>query len=90
MKNNAKEVYIRVDTICATCQRDQEGKNGKEFDDLADDEICPLLGAAFNGVVQQWGWENGKPTCSDYWQEGEPDPGQRCTNTADIFQEGAI
>lgn len=61
-------------------------REGADFDDCDDNEVCEIIGASFRDEAVEWReLDDGRCVCVAYIQEGQPIPPPRCTQTVDMF-----
>jgi hypothetical protein len=73
---------------CHECQRDKAMREGADFDECDDNEVCPIIAASFQGTVPQWVYgPDGQPMCTAFVEAGKPLPVPRCAVTTDMFGE---
>lgn len=78
---------------CRRCQRDKAMREGADYDECDDNEICriPARTMAFNveddEYPNEWQYgQDGQPCCTAFVPEGEPIPPTRCDRTIDLFE----
>lgn len=79
--SNGTEGEGFFESWCRHCARDKAMREGCNTDECDDNELCPLIAAAFAFPVddpkypQEWCYDkNGQPQCTAFIQAGEPIP----------------
>jgi len=85
LPSNGSEGAGFFENWCCHCARDKAMREGVDFDECDDNEVCGIIAAAFRGPVAEWIYKNGEPTCTAYVPAGET-PAQRCERTEDMFR----
>ncbi len=86
MPSNGTEGMAFIESWCATCARDKAMREGADFDDCDDNEVCEIIGASFRDEAVEWReLDDGRCVCLAYVPEGQPIPPPRCENTLDMF-----
>ena len=73
---------IFLDGLCANCERDKSLNGTKQIDDCEDDDLCPIVGASFEGKAVEWRDVDGVLRCIKFVPKGAIIP---CENTPDMF-----
>lgn len=82
--SNGTEGYLFFRQHCARCRRDAVLGMGKDFDTCSDDELCPIVAAAFRGTAHQWREDDdGNTWCTAFEPQRAP---TRCEHTPDLFK----
>lgn len=85
LPSNGTEGIIFMDGWCRKCARDKAMREGADFDECDDNELCPIIAAAFRGPVAEWVADENGPKCTAFVPAGDPVPPPRCGRTADMF-----
>ena len=43
-----------MESLCGKCARDKAMREGCDFDDCDDDDLCEIIAAAFRGQAVEW------------------------------------
>jgi len=82
-------IYILTE-FCQHCARDKAMREGADFDECDDDELCEIIAASFRGEAVEWReMEDGAVKCIAFVPAGQPIPDLRCQHTADLFDQKA-
>lgn len=82
-------IYILTE-FCQHCARDKAMREGADFDECDDDELCEIIAASFRGEAVEWReMEDGAVKCIAFVPAGQPIPDPRCPHTADLFDQKA-
>ena len=81
---NGSEGADFLDTWCRRCARDKAMRDGADFDECDDNELCQIIAASFRGEVAEWIYKDGEPTCTTFVPAGDKVP-QVDTLTGDLF-----
>ncbi len=80
---------------CCKCQRDKSMRDGDDFDECDDNELCPIIADTFAYKVsdekypKEWTYgKYGAPCCTAFVPAGDSIPCPRCTRTVDMFENG--
>lgn len=91
--SNGTEGEFFFSAWCRHCQRDKAMRDGVDYDECDDNEICliPAATMAFNVEDEEYPkeWQYGKdgqPCCTAFVPEGETIPEKRCELTVDMFE----
>lgn len=85
--SNGTEGYSFLEQACGNCARDKAMREGVEFENCDDNEVCPIIAASFMGEAVEWRrLENGEVMCTSFVHAGEPIPQPRCERTLDLFK----
>jgi len=85
--SNGSEGSTILSSLCSKCARDKAMRDGADFDDCDDDELCEIIAASFRGHAVEWReTPDGEVTCIAFVPHGEAIPEQRCTMTIDMFE----
>ena len=83
--SNGAEGTDFIEQWCANCQRDKAMREGCDFDECDDNELCEIIAASFRGEAVEWReLEGGECVCIAFVPAGEMVP-ERCPLTADMF-----
>lgn len=86
MPSNGTEGSMLLCSLCSTCARDKAMRDGVDFDECDDDELCEIIAASFRGEAVEWReLDNGDVTCIAYVRHGEQIPDPRCAHTLEMF-----
>ena len=81
--SNGSEGTFFMDAYCSKCARDKAMREGCDFDDCADDDLCEIIAAAFRGQAVEWReLPDGDVTCIAFVPAEEP----RDDRTIDMFE----
>ncbi len=84
--SNGTEGSVILCSLCSTCARDKAMREGEDFDECDDNELCEIIAASFRGEAVEWReMENGNVTCIAYVRHGDAIPDPRCAHTLDMF-----
>ena len=84
--SNGTEGYGFLDAACTQCARDKSMREGADFDECDDNELCEIIAASFRGEAVEWReLDNGELTCVAFVPAGQAIPSPRCQNTVDMF-----
>lgn len=77
---------------CCHCARDKAMREGANYDDCDDNEVCPIIAKTFAHEVtdpeypKEWiVGDDDYPRCTAYVEAGREVPPPRCERTADMF-----
>jgi len=84
LPSNGTEGAAFMDTWCRNCQRDKAMREGADFDECDDNELCEIIAAAFRGPVNEWIEDASGPRCTAFVEAGKPVPFVD-TKTMDLF-----
>lgn len=84
--SNGTEGYSFIESWCGSCARDKAAREGAEFDECDDNEVCQILGASFRGEAVEWRDLGEQEVCLAYVQHGQEIPPPRCEHTVDLFE----
>lgn len=92
--SNGTEGECFFDSWCRQCARDRSMREGDDFDDCDDDEVCGIIAntMAYNPedeeYPKEWQYgENGQPRCTAFVPAGQPVPPPRDEHTIDMFND---
>jgi len=72
---NGTEGEVFFENWCCHCSRDKAMREGADFDDCDDNELCEIIAAGFRGPVKEWIWgEDGQPCCTAFVEHPKPIP----------------
>jgi hypothetical protein len=93
--SNGTEGAIFIDSWCVDCARDKAMREGADFDDCDDNELCEILAASFLYKVDdprypsEWQYDKqGQPCCTAFVRAESEIPVPRCPLTIDMFEGG--
>ena len=66
------------------CARDKAMREGADFDECDDNELCDLIAAGFRGPVKEWIEDDSGPRCTAFVPAGNTVP-EVDTLTGDLF-----
>lgn len=79
---------------CCNCARDKSMREGADFNECDDDELCPIIADTFCYDVdhekypKEWTYDkDGNPCCTAYVSAGDQIPPPRDELTIDMFGE---
>jgi hypothetical protein len=84
--SNGTEAVAFFDAWCRRCQRDKAMREGADFDECDDNELCELIAAAFRGPVKEWVEDESGSRCTAFVLAGDKVP-EVDTLTIDLFAE---
>jgi hypothetical protein len=85
--SNATEGGLILCSLCSKCARDKAMREGEDFDECDDNELCEIIAASFRGQAVEWReMPDGEVTCIAFVPHGEAIPDPRCTLTRDMFE----
>ena len=88
--SNSTDGYAFLDEWCRNCARDKAMREGEDYDECDDNELCPIIAASFRGEAKEWRiLDDGRTICSAYVEAGKPVP-VRCQNTSDLFADSKL
>jgi hypothetical protein len=77
---------------CCKCARDKAMREGCDFDECDDNELCPIIAntqcycVTDDQYPSEWTYDkNGQPCCTAFVTAGDPVPSPRCELTIDMF-----
>lgn len=82
--SNGSEGVMFFDTWCRRCQRDKAMREGADFDECDDNELCEIIAASFRGKVKEWIEDESGPRCTAFIEAGHEVPFVD-TKTLDLF-----
>lgn len=95
--SNGTEFALFTCSWCENCAKDLSMREGKDFDDCDEGEICKIIADTLHYRVddprypQEWQHgEDGQPMCTAYVPHDEPVIPQRCDKTIDMFSQEAV
>lgn len=71
---NGTEGEAFFENWCCHCSRDKAMREGADFDDCDDNELCEIIAASFRGPVKEWIEDETGPRCTAFVKAGEPIP----------------
>lgn len=72
---NGTEGEAFFENWCCHCARDKAMREGADFDDCDDDEVCEIIAAGFTGPVKEWVLDDdGQPRCTAFVEYPKPIP----------------
>jgi hypothetical protein len=74
LPSNGTEGADFLDTWCRRCARDKAMREGSDFDECDDNELCPIIAAAFRGNVDEWIYKDSEPVCTAFVMAGNAIP----------------
>lgn len=90
--SNGTEGEIFISGWCARCARDRMAREGADWEECDDSELCEILTRTLACVIddpdypQEWRYdETGEPCCTAFIPAGDPVPEPRCSCTMDLF-----
>ena len=81
---NGTEGVMFFDTWCRRCQRDKAMREGADFDECDDNELCEIIAAGFRGPVEEWIEDEYGPRCTAFVEAVQTVPFVD-TKTIDLF-----
>ena len=81
---NGSEGAEFMNTWCRRCQRDKSMREGADFDECDDNELCDIIAASFRGQVKEWIEDDSGRRCTAFVEAGQPVPFVD-TNTPSLF-----
>lgn len=87
MPSNHTEGCSFIEHFCGNCARDRACREGRNLDEIDDDEWCQILAASYRGEATEWRqMPDGRRTCIAFVPAGTPVPPPRCEFTRDMFE----
>lgn len=90
--SNGNEGMIFFAAWCHRCTRDKAMREGIDFDECDDSELCKIIANTFAYDVTdaeypiEWQYgKDGQPCCTAFVPAGESIPTPRCPNTKELF-----
>lgn len=94
--SNGTEGELFIGAWCCHCARDRSLREGVDYDECDDDEVCGIVARTFAHDVDapeypvEWQYDlRGEPVCTAFIPAGDPIPPPRCGHTIDMFGEAA-
>ncbi len=91
--SNGSEGAAFIGEWCCHCQRDKAMRDGCDFDECDDNELCPIIAKTFAFKVtderypSEWCYDkNGQPCCTAFVAVGDPIP-IKDELTIDMFED---
>lgn len=84
LPSNGTEGESFFDSWCRYCQRDKAMREGADFDECDDNELCEIIAASFRGPVKEWIEDDSGPRCTAFVEAGQTVPFVD-TNTMSLF-----
>lgn len=91
--SNGTEGEYFFSSWCRRCQRDKAMREGADYDECDDSEICHIPAKTMRFKIEdkeypkEWRYGNdGQPCCVAFVPAGEPIPENRCELTGDMFE----
>ena len=85
--SNASVGHGFINDWCGQCARDKAMREGADFDECDDNELCEILAASFRGQAVEWRrMPSGEVKCIAFVPAGEQIPPRRCSKTQDMFE----
>ncbi len=82
--SNGTEGAMFINAWCGRCQRDKAMREGADFDECDDNELCEIIAASFRGPVKEWIEDESGPRCTAFVEAGQAVPFVD-TKTMDLF-----
>lgn len=82
--SNGTEGAMFINAWCRRCQRDKAMREGADFDECDDNELCEIIAASFRGQVKEWIEDDSGPRCTAFVEAGNVVP-EVDTLTGDLF-----
>jgi len=82
--SNGSEGSDFFECWCRRCARDKAMREGADFDECDDSELCELIAAGFRGPVKEWIEDDSGPRCTAFVPAGKAVP-EVDTLTMDLF-----
>lgn len=84
--SNGSEGEMFIDDWCRRCARDRSLREGADFDECDDNELCEIVAASFRGEAVEWReLDDGTTKCIAFVPAGERIPAPKCDRTQDLF-----
>ena len=90
--SNGTEGESFIISWCGSCARDKAMREGVNFDECDDNEVCRIIGDTMAYDIddpkypKEWCYDNeGYPQCTAYIEEGKPIPPPKDELTMDLF-----
>lgn len=75
---------------CSRCSRDKAMREGADFDECDDNELCSILADSAVGKAVEWReLPSGETICTAFVEHPQHAPEPRCAHTADMFDGSA-
>lgn len=81
---NGTEGVAFFDAWCRCCARDKAMREGADFDECDDNELCEVIAAGFRGPVKEWIEDDSGPKCTAFVPADEKVP-EVDTHTMELF-----
>ena len=81
---NGTEGVAFFDCWCRRCARYKAMREGADFDECDDNELCEIIAAGFRGPVKEWIEDDSGPRCTAFVPAGNTVP-EVDTLTGDLF-----
>ena len=79
------DLFMFIETWCRRCQRDKAMREGADFDECDDNELCEIIAASFRGPVKEWIEDDSGPRCMAFVDAGQSVPFVD-TKTMELFR----
>lgn len=88
--SNGTEGDEFIEHWCRRCSRDKAMREGADFDECDDNELCETIAAAYRGQAIEWReLPSGQTICTSFVEHPQQTPEPRCAHTADMFDGSA-
>ena len=74
LPSNGSDGVCFFDSWCRRCARDKAMRDGADFDECDDNELCDIIAAAFRGPVPEWVEDESGPRCTAFVPADHPIP----------------
>ena len=79
-----EDVHCFEDEHCTRCSRDRAANGTVKLFDAHDEDLCPILAAAFRGEATEWQYRaDGKTVCTGFTPLDEPGL-PKCPHTMEL------
>lgn len=86
--SNGTEGEAFFERFCRHCAKDRAMREGDDYDECDDDELCEIIAASFRGEAVEWReMDDGEVKCIAFVEHGKQPPIARCERTVDMFDE---
>ncbi len=72
--SNGTEGALFIEAWCCNCARDKAMREGADFDECDDNELCEIIAAGFRGPVKEWIEDDSGPRCTAFVPAGNVVP----------------
>ena len=84
--SNGTEAEQFMHDWCRHCARDKAMRDGADFDECDDNDLCEIIAAAYRGQAVEWReLSDGSTKCVAFIPADRPIPQPRCEHTPELF-----